>query len=88
MKKTDYTFTFEGFSFVADFQIFENGIDLQDAWIESGIDDELIPIKDIKRLHILEKHLEQVFKDEIDILNSNTEYYRECNTSDTFRPGV
>jgi hypothetical protein len=86
MKKTDYTFTFEGFSFVADFQIFENGIDLQDAWIESGIDDELIPIKDIKRLHILEKHLEQVFKDEI--LNSDTEYYRECNTSDTFRPGV
>jgi hypothetical protein len=85
MKKTDYTFTFEGFSFVADFQIFENGIDLQDAWIESGIDDELIPITDIKRLQILEKHLEQVFKDE---MNPNKEIEREVCDSSTFRPGV
>jgi hypothetical protein len=87
MIKTDYTFTFEGFNFCANFEIDAGGLHLTGLWLESGIDDELIEVKEGWRILIAEKHLAKEFKEDIDILNSDTEYYRECNTSDTFRPG-
>jgi len=85
MIKTDYTFTFEGFNFCANFEIDAGGLHLTDLWLESGIDDELIPVTQLWRQGLVERHLSELFKD--DILNSDTEYYREDNTSSTFRPG-
>jgi hypothetical protein len=87
MIKTDYFFKMDGFAFMADFEVGKNGVDISGLWLESGIDDEMIEITEGWRILIAEKHLTKEFKEDIDILNSDKEYYRECNTSDTFRPG-
>jgi len=88
MIKTDYFFKMDGFAFMADFEVGKNEVDISGLWLESGIDDELIEVKEGWRILIAEKHLAKEFKEDIDILNSNTEYYREDNTSSTFRPGL
>ena len=86
MKKTDYEFTFEGFKFIATFSIYPNGVDIESCDMESGIDDELIPITDSKRLTLLTKHLDEKFSEEIESMNDS--YTRgEAMESHTFRPG-
>ena len=66
MKHTDYEFTFEGFNFMATFRIYPNGVSIAELLLESNIDDELIPITDFKRIDIIENHLAEKFKAEIE----------------------
>jgi hypothetical protein len=65
MKHTDYEFTFEGYNFMATFKLYPNGVLVTELLLESGIDDELIPVTDFKRIDIVEKHLAEKFKEEI-----------------------
>jgi hypothetical protein len=88
MKKTDYEFTFEGFNFMANFEIDAGGLHLTGLWLESGIDDELIEVTEIWRLALVERHLSKVFKNEIDLcIYGEPIETAEPNTSSTFRIG-
>jgi hypothetical protein len=66
MKHTDYEFTFEGFNFMATFKLYPNGVSVTELLLESNIDDELIPVTDLQRIYLIENHLAEKFKAEIE----------------------
>lgn len=74
MKHTAYTFTFQGFNFCADFAVTGNGIEIQELLLESGIDDEMIEIKDQLRLDLVTEFLTDKFFDEIDNIREEWEW--------------
>jgi hypothetical protein len=86
MQYKDHTFTFEGYNFCATYETSANGVEIEELLLESGIDDELIPVTDKDRLTRMQEHLEHKHGFEIECYKPRERY--ENINSGTYRPGI
>ena len=81
MKKTDYEFTLDGYTFFADFEITANGCEIEKAMLSASHDFEIEIVKD-EQLTIIRNYLNDKFDEDIELLKDQDEFENKVDAAE------
>jgi hypothetical protein len=81
MKKTDYEFVLDGYTFFADFEITANGCEIEKVQLNATHDFQIEIVKD-EQLTIIRNFLNDKFDSEIELLKDQDEFENKVDAAE------